>query len=323
MASACGGGNGSAFDIGIKRVALALAFKEEKLAKPVKPEVIIRVIPAPPGVTSPGDLNQYRTPQTPPISIPPLFPTCAVAPKGAAPADVVRFAVDAPPTSGTYLRHNTGTIVVSGGAFPITLPFPFITTWDLPPAEKVTEPAPAGVGEPTVYTEFEVHKVLAPGFKTIDRFRLLPDKIQLVRRTSINQERTTLFQPSPPVDFYVFGTEGTSWNSPGVDLENGTAMLFQGKIAKREVVDVCGEVYDTYRVEATERVVDLATGATTGTKDGELDVYNVATQLGGLVVRETLHQQAATTDPATGSPLVIEFDYVSTLDTVTPRPLGQ
>jgi hypothetical protein len=319
LATACGGGDGR-LEIGIRRVALDLAFSEEELAEPVPPERIIQMVPAPPEVQEPADLDQFRSP-LPEAPAPPIE-LCPTAPPGAAPADPVTFAVDDPPVAGSYLRHNEGTIEVStGGALSFTLPFPFISRWDIPSIDEVEVPAPLGLGEPTVHNEWDVEKVLSPSYSVVDRFRLLPDKVQLVSRTTTNGEFTTEFVPDPPVDVYVFGVENTSWTSAGMDDEQGTAMLFQGRIDSREIVDVCGTAVDTYRVEVSETLVNLRTGETSGSAEGEPSIFNVATQFGGLVVREDVHVTQTTRDPGTGAAVVLEFDYVSTLSSIEPEGL--
>ena len=97
-------------------------------------------------------------------------------------------------------------------------------------------------------------------------------------------------------------------------------MVVNGKIEKREVVDTCGELVDTYRITLSETMVNLATGETSGTPQDEPNVYNVATQYGGMIVREDVHYTQTTTT-ADGTPVVLEFDYVSTLDDIEPKPV--
>lgn len=313
-AAGCGSSE-AGLDLGVRRVALNLAFAVEELAVPVEPNRIIQLIPAPPGIDEPADLAS-----PPPFEAPPPFELCPTAPAGAAPREPVSREISNPPVPGEYLRRNEGTIGVTGGPFPIQLPFPFVSTWEIGEAETVEVPAPFGVGEPTSHREYDVRKVLAPGFEVIERMRLTPDALQLLSRTTINQESTTVFTPEPPIDVYVFGVEGDDWVSTGMDDASGTAMLYQGVIEQREIIDVCGELIDTYRVVVTEQLVNLGTGEVSGTSSSEDEqtVYSYATHLGGLVVREVVHTTHSTRDPETGSPLVIELDYVSTLARVEP-----
>ena len=318
LAAACGGGGKPPFEFGIRPVALNLSFKEPDLAKPVAPNVIVKVIPAPPGVDTGADLAPYETDpgEAPPIIYPPALTGCPKAPKGSVPVDPVTFAVDAAPAAGTYRRHNTGSITVTGGPFPITIPFPFTSTWTVSKPEKITTTDP--LGTTTTVIQYEVRKDLAPGFAVTDRFEIRKDRVVLMKRTTKTDAGETVFEPSPAIDFFVFGQEGDSWNSGGVDLERGTSMVIQGKIEAREVVDVCGTVYDSFRVSSSETTVDLATGDTSGTAQDDPNIYNVATQFGGLVIAEDVHATYTTKDKASGSPLVIEFEYLSTVDSVEP-----
>lgn len=323
IAAACSTG-GDPFDFAVKKVPIELAFSEEELAEPVAPERIIRIVPAPPQVQQPVDLEPFRrAPDAPPPppEIPSFLPDCPVAPEGAAPKEVVAFEVRNPPAVGRYPRHNEGVINITGGPFPLAFPFPPWSRWEIPAIEQVEQPDALG-GEPTVNTEWNVEKIFTDTIKTVDRYRLTDTNIQLLSRTTVNGEESQVFTPSPPIEFYRFGVEDTEWTSAGTDLEAGTAMLFQARIERREVIDVCGEVFDTYRFAASETVVNLNTGETSGTQEGDPNIYNIATHLGGLIVREDIHITQNTRDPESGVPLILEFDYVSVLDTVVPEEIG-
>ena len=311
VASACGGDGGPP-QVGIRRVALALAFAEEELAEPVEPNVIVKLIPAPPGALD--DLQQYENP-APEIFDNPF--ACPVAPAGAAASLPVTFSVTAPPAAGTYTRHNTGTLKVEGGLFPITLPYPFTSTEEISAPQTVEVAAAPGI-PPTKVTEYEVRRVLFPGFERTDRYRITATAIELVKRTTITNNVEQVFEPRPSIDVYVFGVEGSTWNDAGMDQATGTAMAFQGKIEKREVIDVCGEAVDTYRVTAQETILNLNTGQTSGTSSDRPNVYNVATQLGGLFVVNDIKTTDTARDPESGSPLVLTWEYVTTLDDVEP-----
>lgn len=314
VAAACGGGGAPPFEFGIQSVALDLAFSEPELVVPVPPNVIVQLIPAPPGVTG-DDLDRFVDPAPP---IPPLFPPCPTAPEGSPPTRTVSFAVDDPPDPGAYRRHNTGDMHITGGPFEVVLPFPPITTWDIGEPEEITSTDP--LGTTTTVQRYEVRKTLSSSFIVTDLYEIRVDRVVLLRRTTRTGAGESVFEPSPPIDFFVFGQEGDTWSSGGIDLERGASMVVQGAIVSREIVDVCGEVVDTYRVSSSETMVDLTTGETSGTSQDDPNIYNIATHLGGLVVREDVHSTLTTKDPGSGAPLVVEFDYVSTLDSVDPVP---
>jgi hypothetical protein len=320
VAAGCGrGGDDDPLAIGVRRVPLNLVFAKEELKQPVAPEVIVRLLPPIEGLGGAADLNKFRGP--PKFS---LFPPCPEAPAGAGPLKPVLFAALFPPEVGSYARHNKGTIKING-AIPLTFPFPPVSRWDIPKTTRIVTPAAYSEidpdAAPTVTYEWDVHKVLAPGFEQIDSLRLLADRIELFKRVTVTQGVPQEFNPSPPVRIYTFGDEGSYIASAGVDTVTNTSMAVEGNVERRENVDVCGQVIDTWRVTLTEIMVNLDTGETTGTNpQGERNVYNFANQYGGIVVREDLHYTQTTKAPD-GTPVVLEFDYVSTLDDVKPKAI--
>lgn len=320
--AACGRGPED-FEVGIKRVALALAFAEEELAEPVQPNVIRQLIPAPPSIdlSSPPPLTAIDFGFENPLD-------CPAGAEGAAPAQAVSRTVTAPPEVGTYLRHNTGKVEVTGGVVPITLPFPPITRWEVPQIEL--EPrelgpfngTPADTTPPGDNFVLDLRKVLVEGtFVVTDRIRITHAAIELLTRTTEVNGETTVFTPDPPITLYQYGVEGTVWRSAGMDTETDTAMLVQGTIERREVVDVCGVPIDTYRVSVIESSVNLETGETSGTTPDRPNVYNVAPHHGGLVIREDVRSTTRARDPESGSPVTVLFEYVSTINDVEPVTL--
>src|SRR5437879_1398022 len=97
--------------------------------------------------------------------------------------------------------------------------------------------------------------------------------------------------------------EGTSWNSAGIDPRDGTSMVVQGSVRKRTNVDLCGKLYDTYEIVSNEHIANLRTGLTSNTDQNDPNVYNVATQFGGLFVRQ--HINTITTFPSDSGPVTI------------------
>ena len=322
MVASCGSGGGNPFELGIRRIALDLAFAEEALAEPVEPEVIIQIIPAPPEVVVPEDLSQFEIlPDTPPADI--VYdmsyePPCPAGVEGAAPQKAVMFAPALPPTPGTYPRHNPGQLRVEGGLVPLVLPFPPETSWEISPSTSSVKP-----GVPPLVPDFTEHvwtvtKTITPTYTVTEQYRLTSDAIELVSRETKTDAGVTTFTPTPPVEYYKYGVEGDDWASSGVDTETNTAMLVQGNVERREVVDVCGEPIDTYRTTITEQVVNLDTGEVSGSDLQKPNVLNVATQFGGLFVREEVRNTVRTRDPESNVPITIVFDYVSTMDSVQP-----
>jgi len=322
LLASCGRGPED-FEVGVKRVALALAFAEEELAEPVSPHVIRQLVPAPPEVdfSNPPPVEEVVFEFDNPLD-------CPAAPPGAAPAQAVQRAVTSPPAAGPYLRHNEGTVEVTGGVIPLTLPFPPLTRWEVGESEAIPrQPGPFAGGPldttpPGNNHELDIRKVIIENaFVVTDRVRITHAEIQLLSRTTEASGTTTVFSPDPPITLYQFAVEGTTWRSAGVDTETDTAMLVQGTIQRREVVDVCGERIDTYRVSMTESVVNLQTGETSGTDADRPNVYNVAPHHGGLVIREDVRSTTRARDPESGAPVIVLLEYVSTINAVEPVAL--
>lgn len=323
LASACGSSGPTTLEFGIRRLALDIAFEDEDAAPPVEPEVIVRIVPAPPAVLEPGfDFGSVQRPPEeppPPIEFPeiPLF-DCPEAPPDATVLLTASPAVIDPPAPGTYPRSNQGTITITSSAtpLPISLPYPFISSWEvLEPTIIEGDPGPLG-GDPPVTKQFTIEKVLGPGFSTVEAYQIGDAALQLLERTSIANGAEVTFRTTPPLDYFTYGAEGDTWTSSGADIENGFGVLIQANNADREIIDVCGELIDTFRIEYTEQVVDLASSDTSGTDADETTIINIAPQYGGLVVREEFHSTQRTS--VDGSPVVIEFDYVSTLTSIEP-----
>jgi len=331
LASSAACGTGAAdFDMSVRRVALSLAFKDPEKAKPVEPRVVVQMIPAPPEALRPGaDLTNI------PLQMPAKCPT---APEGAPVVDVGTYGILKPPTTGVYKRHNEGGLTIFG-AIAIKVPFPRASTWEIsdlaevPPPSPVEDPtAPLGGAENAgdnfppgevagaAMYEYTVTKKLTPQFTLIERYRLTSRRLLLLSRETITAEGSSTFTPEPPVSMLEHADgEGHTWRSAGIDSASGTALVIDGKLEKREAVDVCGTLHDTYRVVTVERMVNLATGDVNSTNEEDPNVYFVASQLGGVVLREDLHFQQTVATPEGAA--IIEWDYQSTVDSVTPEPL--
>lgn len=325
--TACGTGAAD-FDMSVRRIALSLAFTDEDKAEPVEPKVIVRLIPAPPEALLPdADLDNI------PLAV---APKCPVAPEGAPVVDIGTYGILQPPVAGTYTRHNEGNLIITG-ALPIRIPFPRATRWELSEVHEVAPPAPTddptaplagaenaadnlppGETEGARMWEYTVRKVLTGEFTIVDTYRLTSRRLLLLKRETITTEGAITFAPEPPITLLEHADgEGHTWRSAGVDTESGTAMVIDGAVEKRESVDVCGTLHDAYRVVVTERTVNLSTGEVSGTVEGDPNVFHVASQLGGLVLREDLHftQTIATAD----GPAMVEWDYQSTQDSTEPK----
>lgn len=320
VTSACSSSEAGALEFGVRRLALDLAFVDEDAAPPAQPEIIVQIIPAPPEVLQPDfDFETIRVPEDTPPPPPPLPPLdlCPSAPPEATVELVASPGVIDPPTPGPYLRDNSGTIEVLGAGLPLRLPYPFLSSWTVSEGTRVTRPGPLGAPTGVESTQFTITKSLGGGFDVTETYEIGEEALLLVERRSVANGVETVIRPEPAIEFFHYGAEGDDWVSAGVDQENGYGMVIQGVIRDREVIDVCGDLIDTFVIDYTEQVVNLRNGETSGTNADEPSVIHLATQYGGLVVREEMHTTQRTTAPD-GSNVVINLDYVSTLASIEP-----
>lgn len=322
LASACGASEAPSPRLGVRPVALDFAFSQEELREPVEPKRIVRIIPAPPRVVS-GEVPLDEN-----VTFPPA-PECVKPRKGTVVDEPATVFVKKPPKMGSYARHNTGTFGVRAGQLDLTLPFPPASSdmlsnlREVAPRDPVSglfDESPSPEEEGSGVWEWDAVHAITPEFTVMTRYRLTDVAIQVVRRETKTQEGTSVFVPNPPVTLMELNQGvGDSWRSSGADSRRRIAMNLEGRIEKTEVVELCGDVVDSYRVVTQETLVNLETGESSGTNAEKPNVYNIATQLGGLIASTEQHytQQTRLED---GTPIVLEFNYTSTLDQVEPQP---
>ena len=317
---ACGGGERHPVKMGLKRVGLDLAFKPDK-DEPIKLPPLLAPIPE-------LTLDHGRIAVVPPIGPRRSGFVCPTAPAGAVPAAAVTSTIDKPPLRGEVTLRNNGTLAVTAGTFNFKGNYPPLTTKVIDKVDTVTPPPDAfgQQGAPTI--EFDVVKPLGDTVFR-DRLRATPTVLELVEREIRTQQGSVLFRPTPAVELMALNAaEGDSWTSAGIDVDTGAAMSVQGLIVKREPVDICGEMFDTYRVQSTERLVS-ATGSTPysvvtddtentpgSTGPGSPNYYNIATHLGGIFLVDENHTK--TTLTVDNVPVIVEIDVVSTQTSATP-----
>jgi len=353
LAAGCGGRQ-DPLEIGLRRVALDLAFKDASKAVPVSPRAVVRQI----GLFDDSTLGQVpdvepprRSPRI--VVIPGRRPEtiCEVAPAGAN-YDIPTYAVvKDPPTPGRYSRHNTGTVKFETATFNLDLPYPAKSAVDVGDVRFVTAtsyandkdvdsanlPADAR-NNATVFpprVEFSMTRFGPSGIKTVDSFRYSTggttggDFLLLTRRETTVNGVVSAFNPTPPIRYIkLFVTEGTDSEVThgGVDRATNTALTVQSKIVGRESVDVCGDVVDSFRVQIQENFADLSKQppVVSGNETGTANFWNVQFDHGILVVREEIHSTLRTTTEIAGArvPVTVRYDYTSTLDSLTPKKLS-
>lgn len=369
VAAGCGD-KADPLEIGLKRVALDLAFRDADKALPVDaPRVIRQVIEDDfEFVDFDGDgifeeeeeepeRPRRRTTAAPPRLQP--APPCEVGDLGVAPQRNAFAVVKDPPKVGQYPRHNTGTITISptgaAAAASRSFPYPPRSAWQIPrvdfrrdsvvlgPDEEKTvsglNPPPqvstADAAFPNV-VEFELRRMIGLRDGTIDTFQYTPpgatggSYLYLIKRVTLTGGEESAFTPTPPIRYIELNVpEGpdSAVNHAGTDRSTNVAMSVQSQVVNREVVDVCGEIVDTFRVQISETLVDLSGSEPRrgGNPPDAPTFWNIVFDDGLLIVREEAHviRQISVPDPVSGQriPIDIRLDYVSVLDDVAPKPL--
>ena len=241
-----------------------------------------------------------------------------------------------------------------------TLPFPPRTTWEItdvgthrgtvalnPQDEEalppLPNPAPTTADVVPRLVRFTITRNVSRTLKTVDTYQYYlergeadrdstnndGDGIYLVRREI---RSTTLgnsvFTPTPPVMVVPISveTEDTEANvSAGIDRESDAALSISSRVVGRETVDVCGEIIDTYRVQWEEQFTSLSsdnTQASGNAESGKPNFWSIAYSKNVLLVREEMHTvYRVATNSTPPVPIVLKFDYVSTLRNVEPEPI--
>jgi hypothetical protein len=341
-------------EIGLRRVALDLAFKDATKAEPVSPRQVVQQL----GVADELTLAEIPEEEEPPrrtpriIVIPPRKPepVCEVAPPGAN-YDVPTYpVVKDPPTVGTYTRINQGSLKIESTVFNLDFQYPPKSEVDVTDIAFVTASSylsnedvdslnlpPDARNNTTAFpnrVEFSLTHHGPSGLKVVDRFRYSlggstgGDYIWLIRRETTLNGKTAVFNPTPPIRYVeLFVAEGPDSENThgGTDRETNTALTVQNKIIGRESVDVCGEVVDTFKVQIIENFVDLSQTppVISGNEQGTANYWNIQFDHGLLLVREEVHSTYRGSAEVAGAPvpITIKTDYVGTINALTPKPL--
>jgi hypothetical protein len=308
--------------IGVRKVALAMAFSDQALKTVVPPRIVVEIIPAPPEaiVAALPEAAPYIAPRPPAAVTPPAPPppaACPTAPKGGPLPDPAPVAISKPPVAGTYVQRNKGTIKING-AIPLTFPYPAISLVVV--RDVKVEDVPDPLYGTVRTTSFTLQDQVTPTIKTVSRYEFNATQMNLVQRDVVNGQQVTSLKPTPGVEVLGFGGPGSSWTSAGIDPATANALAVQGTIPTNEAVDLCGKLVDTLKVSTDEHQVNATTGDQSGTRAGTPTVTSYATQLGGLPVRREQHvNQVASTD---AGPVSFDTDVVSTFVSTSPLPAG-
>ncbi|HVM09658.1 MAG TPA: hypothetical protein VM345_14415 [Acidimicrobiales bacterium] len=356
LASACGG-DSNPVEIGFRRIALDLAFKDAEKAPPIASADVIRTV-----IGADDDFEvEFEEESEAPVRVvrrgPPPPPRvtrqCDTAPEGATPERVAFQSIKDPPKVGVYPRHNEGTLTIDVVPQPIVLPVPELSRWEIPQVSFVranvalNEESEATLNPPaqvrdnnTAYADmpqFSITRRLLPGYSTTDTYRYTyhgatgGDFLYLVKRVSVARGVETVFEPTPPIRMVRLNVpEGDMVNAgvvhAGVDRKTNMALAVQSQVVSREWVDVCGDMIDTYRVQIKEQVADLSQSPPrlSGNEGDTTNYWNIQFDNGLLIVREQVDSTLRTSTKIAGQdvPIAVHYKYTSTLDQLDPLPLG-
>lgn len=315
VASSCGTGNRSSYDVGLQRVALDLAFKDDELAKaPVGTNVPLPIF---------GDALLSAVRPTKPLPYV-VHEVCPTAPKDAVAPDVAPAGIETEVKPGRYIYRDAGTFEVTG-PIPIKGALPPISIRDYRDAKTVPQPNDVFGGPVPAYHSWAVVQPLGATDFIKREFNATATALQLTGITIHIGDAEAVFKPNPAITFMDLGTEndpGATWDSAGTDPVTGTSMIVRGGVDRREVVDACGTVYEAYKIHNTERLVSLGGGSPFSQMSADAEdvpyapdphspnFYWVATEYGGQFLKEETH--STTTFGST----IITIEGTSTIATL-------
>lgn len=299
LLSACAGGG--LFGVGVKQRASELVFGIPPLPQPVTPPNTV-----PFDVQDIKALPDDRGGSTTSLSAAPPPPACAEAPLGTAPEDVAPDSIASPPKTGSYRYPYTVTFpkqssIAYTGLETRTIRGVVITDQAGPNFDfEVVQKLAQTNTEVEVISRFRVDQTsprartgpsAAPGASGKGVFLTRLDRT--VKASGKTQERST-FTPNPPLKYMDLpariGFEG-AFDSTSVDSSSFTTMRHRGEVVRREPVDACGTVIDSWYVQATQTI----TAPNGQTFTSEVN-YGIGTQFGGLMILENYKSPATNPD---------------------------
>jgi hypothetical protein len=318
--SACGPHTDSS--IAMRATALDLEFARPDLAVPVPPNVVVRLLPAPPAT-----LQHIINPSFPTPPPPPPLPTPVGCPPDTAPGTpgkpLAPSTLGAPPP-GYYTFATKGTGTVSSGSDQTTAALPPSTivavsdSQQVPPSSTIdVEGGTPPSGKETQYT---VTTELSAKVKQVDTLAVSATSINLVKRQLTNAERSFDFIPTPQVRLMVFGAVGSTWSSRGTDSNTSATLDYSGSIDAVTEVKACGVVTKAYKVTYSSTLTNNAGYEIirTGTDSAHPASFVIAPQLGGLVLSEKVYSEDVRLYSNLSGYVGTTLDYTSVVTDLTP-----
>jgi hypothetical protein len=252
-------------------------------------------------------------------------PACATAPVDAVPALAADPSATVPPVPAAYLWHEQGTYKLGGDA---TLPFsPQLThtVANVSAADPntgaysfdVTTSSGGLTGLQRVTSSYQVipppqGATQVQGVQTSQAAGLYLTAMA-VQDTGLPTSRVEKF--APPILLMQFpGTDLPTWSAAGHDSVSQDTLTLNGAVTGHVPVDACGTVIDAWEVKADGTLVGPNQNLTLHL------VYDVATQFGGIVVREVT--SASGTELTNGSMQNVTSGVTATTSVVPKQRAG-
>jgi hypothetical protein len=318
--SACGPHTDSS--IAMRATALDLQFARPDLAVPVPPNVVVRLLPAPPAA-----LQHIVNPSfpSPPPPVPPPAPVgCPPASAPATQGKPLAESTLGSPAAGYYTYATKGKGTVTGGADSTTAPLPTSTIMAVSGSEQVppssTIDVEGGTPPSGKETQYTVTTELSAKVKQIDTLAVSATSINLVKRQLTNAERSFDFTPTPQVRLMVFGAVGSTWTSRGTDSNTSATLDYSGSIDGVTDVKVCGVVTKAYKVTYSSTLTNNAGYEVirTGTDSAHPASFVIAPQLGGLVLSQQVYTEDIRLYSNLSGYVGTTLDYTSVLNDLKP-----
>ena len=177
IAAGCGRAD-DPLEIGFRRVALDLAFKDADKANPVDDRTIVRRFVDGDDFALEELEPEPRVVRRVRVVTRPAPRVCDKAPEGATPEFPAFAVVKDPPKVGQYSRHNEGKLTINSATTSYDIPVPGLSRWEIPAVRFVrghravsdrdidqADPPEAVRNDPTVFAElpeFELTRRILP-----------------------------------------------------------------------------------------------------------------------------------------------------------------
>lgn len=316
--TSAGCGPHPAASIAMRSTALNLQFARPDLAKPIPPNIIVKLLPLPP-VVGPTPVT---FPSIPTIVVVPPANSCPPASKKAKPAAPLKASTLAAPAPGFYGYATKGKASVTGGANPVTVPMPFLTQVAISKSSQeapdTTVAAEGGAPASGKETEYVVTTRFSSNLSEVDVLMVSATSINLVQRTLTDGQRALNFTPTPQVQLVVFGRVGSTWKSSGSDSSSGSVMNYQGSIDGIKQINVCGQLVKGYEISYSYSLANPAVGEIIRTNSNDANTLLVAPQFGGLILGQHVDTDDIQFNATLSGYIQVTLNYDTTLKKLTP-----